>query len=74
MTNHDMIAAAVKSYRGQTLTTSDIRKIVVGAFPDFNVGSLLPNDHATGNKSCCACADTKSRIFDQVECGKYLVL
>jgi hypothetical protein len=73
MTNHDMIANAVRNYRGKTLSTSDIRKIVVGAFPEFNLGSLLPNDHATGNKSCCSCAGTKSRIFDLVELGKYRI-
>ena len=73
MTNHDMIAAALKSYRGKTLTTGDINKIVLGAFPEFNIGSLLPNDHASGNKSCCACAGTESRIFDRVELGKYRV-
>ena len=73
MTNHDRIATAVKSYRGKILSTSDIKKIVVGAFPEFNIGSLLPNDHASGNKSCCVCAGTDSRIFDQIERSNYRV-
>jgi hypothetical protein len=73
MTDHDMIATAVKSYSGKTLATSDIKKIVLDAFPEFNIGSLFPNDHATGNKSCCVCAGTVSRIFDRVERCKYRV-
>ena len=73
MTNHEMMSAALKSYRGQTLQTSEIRKIVVSKFPKFNTGSLLPNDHALGNKQPCSCAGTKSRIFDRVERGQYLV-
>jgi hypothetical protein len=73
MTNHEMMSAALKSYRGKTLATSEIRKIILGAYPEFNTGSMLPNDHALGNKSPCGCAGTKSRIFDRVERGQYLV-
>ena len=73
MTNHEMIATAVKNYRGRILETSEIKKIVLGAFPNFSIGSLLPNDHAFGNKRCCACAGTDGRIFDLIERQKYLV-
>ena len=73
MTNHEMISVAMRYYRGKTLTTSEIRKVVLGKFPQFNTGSILPNDHASGNKHPCGCADTKSRIFDRVERGRYLV-
>lgn len=73
MTNHDMIAAAVKKYRGKVLETSEIKKIVIGAFHDFTEGSLLPNDHAFGNKSCCGCIGTGRQIFDRTEPRKYLV-
>lgn len=73
MTNHDMIATAVKGLRGRTLETGEIKKLVLAAFPNFTEGSLLPNDHASGNKSCCACAGTQSRIFDRVDRNKYLV-
>jgi len=45
-TNHEMMSIALKSYCGKTLTTSEIKKIVLNAFPQFNKGSLLPNDHA----------------------------
>ena len=73
MTNHEMIAAAVKEYRGKILETREIKKIVLEAFPNFNLGSLLPNDHGFGNKNPCSCAGTESRIFDRVEPKKYFV-
>ena len=73
LSNHDMMASAVKNYRGKVLETSQIKKIVLGAFPNFNEGSFLPNDHAFGNKSCCSCVGTKRQIFDRIEPGKYLV-
>lgn len=73
ITNHDMIAAAVKDYRGKILEASEIKKMVLKSFPNFNVGSLLPNDHAFGNKNCCSCAGTERRIFDRAEPKKYLV-
>jgi len=73
ITNHEMIATAVKEYRGKVLETSEIKKIVLAAYPQFNPGSLLPNDHAFGNKSCCSCVGTKRQIFDRVEPRKYRV-
>ena len=73
MTNHDMIATAVKKYRGKILETSEIKKIVLDAFPEFSEGSLRPNVHASGNKSPCVCAGTEKRIFDRVEPSKYRV-
>jgi len=73
MTNHDMIATAVKNYRGKILDTCEIKNIVIGAFPEFTEGSLLPNDHAFGNKSCCSCVGTSRQIFDRIEPNKYLV-
>ena len=73
MTNHDMLASALKPFRGKNLTTADIRIIVGEAFPEFNMGSLLPNDHAEGNKSPCWCAGTNQRILDRVEQGLYTV-
>jgi len=74
LTNHEMIASALKSYHGKIFPTSEIKKIVLGAFPHFSEGSLLPNDHALGNKSSCSCAGTNRRIFDRIEPGRYLVL
>lgn len=73
LTNHGMIAAAVQDYRGKILEAGEIKKIVLETFPDFNLGSLLPNDHAEGNESDCSCAGTERRIFDRVEPKKYFV-
>lgn len=73
ISNHDMIASAIKKYRGKVLETNQIKKIVLGAYPKFNEGSLLPNDHAFGNKSCCGCVGTKRQIFDRIERNNYRV-
>lgn len=62
LSNHEMIASALGSNRGKIFTTSEIKTIVLGAFPHFSKGSLLPNDHARGNKSPCSCAATDRRI------------
>ena len=40
---------------------------------DINPGSILPNDHAKGNKGACKCAGTELRIFDRVGHGLYKV-
>jgi len=73
MTNHEMFATAVSDYRGKILESSEIKKIVLKAFPNFSEGSYRPNDHAFGNKSDCSCAGTDRRIFDRIEPKKYLV-
>jgi len=52
MTNHEMIAEALRNHRGQTLTTGEIRKIVLRAYPLFSEGSLLPNDHSDEGNEC----------------------
>jgi len=74
MTNHEMFASALKPYKGKRLATSDIKAIISEAFPNFNLGSVLPNDHAEGNKSPCWCAGTSERILDRVERGIFTVL
>jgi len=73
MTNHEMIAAAVKNHSGENLSTREIWEIVSDAFPHFNRGALLPNDHAEGNRNPCRCAGTENRIFDKIERNKYRV-
>lgn len=73
MTNHDMMASALKRYSGKEFSTGEIWNILHSAYPDFDKGSFLPNDHGEGNKSCCACAGTESRIFDRIGRGTYRV-
>lgn len=74
MTNHDMMYAALKDYKGRSLSTSEIKTIVLRSFPQFSEGSLLPNDHAQGNKNPCSCAKTEQRIFNRIMRGSYRVL
>jgi 3-methyladenine DNA glycosylase Tag len=74
MKNHDMIAQAMHCHAGEVLATSDIRNIVLRSFPIFNPGSLLPNDHGSGNKCSCWCVGTKSQIFEPIGRGQYRVL
>lgn len=69
-----MLVAAMSDYRGETLTTAEIKKIVCLAFPRFSNGSILPNDHATGNKSACWCAGTDSQIFQKIGKSEYRVI
>jgi hypothetical protein len=64
MTNHEMIATAVKNHRGETLSTPEIEEIVCKKFTQFSKGSLLPNDHGQG---------TENRIFDKIARNKYRV-
>lgn len=73
MTNHEMIAAAMKGRHGEILSTGDIRDLVCKAFSEFSPGSLLPNDHAEGNKSPCSCAGTERRLFDKIKKNSYRV-
>lgn len=74
LTNHDKIQIAVCLKRGEILSTADIRQLVLEAYPNFNEGSLLPNDHGNGNAGQCPCAGTPRQIFKKTEKGMYLVL
>jgi hypothetical protein len=73
LTNHERFASAFRAYAGQELTTQRIKEIILGAYPDLASGSILPNDHAKGNKGACWCAGTVNRIFDQVDRALYRV-
>jgi hypothetical protein len=72
-TNHDKLADALRHHVGKELSTAHIAEIVQSVYPNFPAGSVLPNDHADGNKSCCKCATTPQRIFDRVKVGVYRV-
>jgi len=73
MSNHDMFAEAFKEYANQVLKTEDIGRILLRHYPEFNTGSILPNDHAGGDKGACECARKDWRIFDKVKRGLYRV-
>ena len=73
LTNHDRFEKMFKDKSGQTLKTAEIKKILKKRFLDMNEGSMLPNDHAEGNKSPCSCAGTERKIFNRIERGLYSV-
>jgi hypothetical protein len=77
--NHDVIKRAVSTRKGEVLRTSDILAIVLTIDPSFSPGSLLPNDHAGGNRGACGCSLLKGGseadpIFERISSGRYLVL
>jgi len=73
ITNHHKLVKALSAYVGQELPTSRIRQMVQSMYPEFPDGSVLPNDHAEGNKSPCLCANTPQRIFERVSRGLFRV-
>jgi hypothetical protein len=74
LTNHEKFVEALKDKVGQTFSTSEIKSMLMKRFGNaINPGSILPNDHAEGNKSACWCAGTDQRIFDKVVHGLYTV-
>lgn len=72
-TNHERFAETFGGMSGKVLETNEILRILLQGFPDMNPGSILPNDHAEGNRSACWCAGTERRVFDRIERGRYRV-
>jgi len=72
MTNHDRFAKVFRNRVGREFSTREIEEIMQRE-SDINPGSILPNDHAKGNKGACKCAGTELRIFDRVGHGLYKV-
>lgn len=73
LSNHDCFAEAFREHANREFSTEEIRAILLERYPDFSPGSVLPNDHAEGNKSPCWCATTDRRIFDRVKRALYRV-
>jgi hypothetical protein len=73
MTNHEMIKSALTGFGEKTLTSAQIKSIVLEAYPVIVTGSVLPNNHATDSKGACLCAATPKRIFDRLAKGVYRV-
>lgn len=73
VTNHDRFARAFENMTGKELTTKEIKHILHFKFPKMADGSMLPNDHAEGNKHPCWCAKSDKRIFNRIMRSKYLV-
>lgn len=72
-TIHEKIKNAVRLFVGKEMTTSQIKAAVLGMYPGTSEGSILPNDHADGNKHPCWCAKTPNRIFDRIDRNRYIV-
>lgn len=74
-TNHKRFEELFKDMKGEEVTTGEIKFKLRQAYPDMNEGSMLPNDHAEGNKSPCWCAKNRLNkpIFDKVKRGVYKV-
>lgn len=75
MTNHEMYAHVYAGQSGRVVTTREIESEMAAAFPQFNIGSNRPNDHADGNDCPCECAKNRSNhpIFDRLDRGVYKV-
>jgi len=79
--NHEAIWYAVMDVAntGQVLSTRQIIDRVQRRWPDVNLGSILPNDHAVDNGNTWACRCTRgeggmSPIFEREVRGRYRVL
>lgn len=74
-TNHERFADAFKSRKGGEFSTAQIRKIMVDTYgADIKEGSILPNDHGSGNRSDCSCVGTAGQVFDRLGRARYRVL
>jgi hypothetical protein len=72
MTNHDRFATVFRTKKGRTFSTAEIVKLMM-THSDTAAGSILPNDHAAGNKAQCDCVGTDRQIFTRVKRGLYQV-
>jgi hypothetical protein len=73
MTNHERFEAAFLPHHGKEFSTAEIRGILRRKYPAMSEGSMLPNDHAEGNRSACPCAGKANRLFDRVYRGRFRV-
>ncbi len=54
-------------------STAQIGKLLQEEYPNFSLGSILPNDHAKGNAASCWCVGIPQQIFNKVRRGFYRV-
>ena len=75
---HDALAATMRPFQGQELTSAEIIAALVAAFPDIQDEQdwVHPPDHCQNhtNEGACNCAQTPRAIFDRVERGRDRVL
>lgn len=70
MTNTQKIKVATRPFVGKTLTAKQIQALTQESFPEVNLGSILPSDHAGAGKGGNVYAD---QLFTRVN-GGYFVL
>lgn len=70
--NHHRFLRVFKDSGGREYSTSEIAELMLRK-TDIKRGSILPNDHAIGNKGGCTCANTDARIFDRIGRGLFRV-
>lgn len=73
---HDRIAQAVASLRGQVVTQKRIVTAYTVAFPDAtDFRWVQASDHATNhtNSGTCRCSKTENALFDRIAHGNYFV-
>lgn len=73
LTNHDRFAIVFRERGFRKLSTAQIGKLLQEEYPNFSLGSILPNDHARGNAASCWCVGTPQQIFNKVRRGSYRV-
>jgi hypothetical protein len=73
VTNHERFSLTFRHMGGKILETKEIIRLLSNKYPEMKKGSMLPNDHAEGNKSSCWCAGTDKKIFNREKRGLYRV-
>src|SRR5438094_8703863 len=58
LTNHDCFANVFRERGFRKFSTAQIGKLLQEEYPNFSLGSILPNDHAKGNAASCWCVGT----------------
>lgn len=75
LSHHEMLLVVLNSYKGLTLTASEIKELVIERFPETNVRCILPNDHSDiGNLRACSCVGTERQLFRNVGRATYYIL
>ena len=73
--NHEMMLVALDPFKGQMLTSAEIKAIVKTKFPEVNITSIQPNDHSDiGNLRCCSCVGTDRQLFVNYGRAKYQII
>ena len=73
LTNHDCFANVFRERGFRKFSTAQIGKLLQEEYPNFSLGSILPNDHAKGDAASCWCVGTPQQIFNKVRRGFYRV-